>query len=255
MRQINRLWVGGLEGFGLTKRRLRDLGARPVTLEISIPVSPYVYPSAALFHRLRKQSPQDRRNLVRQWRVDKHRQLICELPFENYEVIRFNSAPVGVRLTIPAQSVHKLFNLRHAESIRIQAIKGLKIKNTSKSPRLFAVKARLVFQLEGQTKGLQHCEERIFLISAKSEEDAKRRATRKFRQEESPSLTVSGHCYRWHFEKIIDVCEPIEESFNPAGTEVYYNYRNRRLRPEYEWHPKRESNKDHALGVKRKKRK
>jgi hypothetical protein len=177
------------------------------------------------------------------------------LPFENYEVIRFNSAPVGVRLTIPAQSVHKLFNLRHAESIRIQAIKGLKIKNTSKSPRLFAVKARLVFQLEGQTKGLQHCEERIFLISAKSEEDAKRRATRKFRQEESPSLTVSGHCYRWHFEKIIDVCEPIEESFNPAGTEVYYNYRNRRLRPEYEWHPKRESNKDHALGVKRKKRK
>lgn len=233
-------YVSGLDDFGLTKRGLRGLGTRPVTAEISIPVSPYVYPSSARFRELLKMPPQERRNLVRLWRITKHRRLLQELPFRKYEVIRFNSAPVGIRLTIPADSVHKLFHLRHAESIRIETVSGRRRTETAnKEPRLYAVKARIVFQDEGMTKGLQICEERIFLLTAKSEKDARRRATREFRQEGSPSLTVSGHFHRWQFEKILDVCEPLETSFNPSGTEVYYTYRKRRMRPENEWHPNR----------------
>jgi len=248
--------VSGLEAFGLTKRRLRQLGARPVTVEIRIPVSPYVYPSAARFGDLLKLSPQDRRNLLRQWRVTKHSLLIRDLPCRDYEVVRYNSAPVGVRVTLPAHSVHKLFGLRHAESVRIEAVSGRKCRQTpEEEPRLYAVKARFAFQVEGQTKGLQLCEERIFLMSARSEEDAKRLATREFRQEGSPSLTVSGHFCRWHFDQILDVCEPIETSFNPAGTEVYYEYRKRRMRPANEWHPKRTPNKGHALATRRDARK
>ena len=256
MARRNRHWVTGLEDFGLTKRRLRDLGTRPVTVEISIPVSPHVYPSAARFRDLLKLSPQDRRNIVRQWQAVKHGQLIRELPCQEYEVVRYNSVPVGVRVTVPADSVHKLFGLRNAESIRIEAIGGRKRRQTLKEEsRLYAVKARFVYQTEGQTTGLQLCEERIFLMSAKSEEHARHRATREFRQEESLFLTVSGHFCRLRFDQILDVCEPLETSFDPAGTEVYYKYRKRRMRPANEWHPKGRPNKGHALGAQKDARK
>lgn len=238
--------MSGLEEFRLTRRALRELGARSVTVEISIPVSPYVYPSAARFRELLKISPQQRRSLVRQWRVAKHQNLLRELPFRKYKIVRSNSAPIGVRLTVPAHSVQRLFRLRHAESIRIERISGRKRARTLSEERLYAVKAQLAFQLEGQTRGLQLCEERIFLLSARSERDARRRATREFRLEGFPSLTVSGHFHRCHFERILDVCEPIETSFNPAGTEVYYNYRWRRMVRAREWHPKRRAEQDGA---------
>lgn len=232
--------VSGLDDFGLTKRGLRGLGTRPVTVEISITVAPDVYPSPARFRELLKMPPQKRSNLVRLWQITKHRRLLQELPFREYEVIRFNSGPVGLRLTIPADSVHKLFRLRHAESIRIKTVSGRRRTETaSEALRLYAVKARIAYQAEGLTKGLQLCEERIFLLTAKSEKDARRHATREFRREGSPSLTMSGHFHRWQFEKILDVCEPLETSFDPRGTEVYYTYRKRSMRPENEWHPNR----------------
>jgi hypothetical protein len=188
--------------------------------------------------------------LVRKWRINKHELLLQELPTQDYEIIRYNLAPTGVRLTLPANSIHKLFSLQHAESIRIEAVGGRKARDFSEDePRLYSVKARFVFQVEDQEKGLQLCEERIFLMSARSEEDAKHQAMRQFRKEGSPSLTVTGHFCRWHFDQILDVCEPVETSFDPAGTEVYYEYRNRLMRPANEWHPRRKPSKSNVLGT------
>lgn len=102
---------------------------------------------------------------------------------------------------------------------------------------------------------MQLCEERIFLLSAVSAADAKRRAAREFRRQDTLYLTVSGHFCRWHFEQPLDVCEPLETSFDPAGTEVYYTYRNRRMRPAHEWHPQGRPNKGHALDARKDARK
>lgn len=239
-----RPWVWGLENYGLTKTSLREMGTRPVTAQIEIPIAPHVYPSLAQYRTLVELSPDKRRTLIREWREDKHRRLVRELPTREYETIRFNRAPVGVRVVLPANSIHRLFNLRHAESVRIEAIAGRKPRRTqTEKPRLFAVKARFSFQVEGQTKGTQLHEERIFVLVAKSETTAKRLATKTFRGEESPSLLVSGRYSRWHFEEILEVCESVDGEFNPRGTEVYYSYRSRRMRPENEWHPLRNRTK------------
>jgi hypothetical protein len=190
-------WIWGLEQFGFSKRSLHALGARPVTVQISIPIAPQVYPSPAQYRRLLELSPQQRRESVRSWRVKEHGRLVRQLPTRDYETIRYNRAPVGVRLVIPASSVQKLFALRNAESVRIEAVAGRKPRVVAANgPRLYAVKARFVFQVEGQTKGTQLCEERVFALVARSEEHARRRAAAIFRAEESPSLLVSGRFAR-----------------------------------------------------------
>lgn len=238
MTRRRRPWVGGLDTFGLTKRSLRELGPRLVTVEITIPIAPQVYPSRVRYAALLKLPPQERRRRVRQWRIEEYSRLVRELQCEKYQTVRFNLAPIGVRIKTPANQLHKLFVLRHAESVRIEAVDGRRPRRAEAAgPRLYAVKARFTFQVEGQTRGLQLCEERIHVLTAKSEADARRSAVRVLRAEESPSLLASGRFSRWHFDGILDVCEPVDHKFDLHGTEVYYEYRKRRIRRENEWHP------------------
>jgi len=243
MKRKRRISIFGLAAYGLTESKLRTLGSRPVQIEIDIPISPYVYPSPALFRKLLSLSPSDRREKVRQWRIAKHRRLLKELSCEGHKVVMFNRAPIGVLLSVRADALHALRTLRHAESIRIESISGLKPRRDSKEPaRMYSVKARFIFQTEGQTHGMQLTEDRIFVLSARSEAEAKRNATKVFRQEGSPSLTMSGHFHRWHFDRILDTCEPIETRFNPMGTEIYYEYHNRRVRRSSQWLTKQPPN-------------
>src|SRR2546425_10011358 len=100
-------WVSGLNDFGLTKSGLRNLGPRPVTLEVTIRVPPYVYPSIATLRRLVRVAPTERRALVRQWRAREYAKLCREMPFNDYGMMRFNGAPSGLRITVPARSVHR----------------------------------------------------------------------------------------------------------------------------------------------------
>jgi hypothetical protein len=38
----------------------------------------------------------------------------------------------------------------------------------------------------------------------------------------------------------------VDRSFDPTGTEVYYKYHKRRIRPQNEWHPNRSSRTMHS---------
>jgi hypothetical protein len=231
-------WISGLDDFGLTQTGLRKLASRPVTVEVTTHIPPYVYPSSVQFRRLVRMTPKERGALVRQWRRKEHARLCREIPFEDYTVRRFNGAPIGVSLTVPASSVHMLFRLRHAESVRIIGITGLERRQPKeKISRLYAVKARFAFQAEGRRNGMQLYEDRIVVISATSEKEAEKRATRQFTSEGSPCLPTSGHFFRWAFEGVLDVCEAPDSEWNPQGTAVHYEYRRRRMRLESEWHP------------------
>ncbi len=236
MRKWRKPVISGLERFGLTRAALRRLGSRSVSAEVHIRIPPFVYPSMAEFRRLARKTPHERRSLVRRWRTREHQRLRREIPFATSEVMRFNGDPIGLRLTIAAQSVHKLLRLRHAGSIRIQRIAGMRpALGTRVSAQLYAVKARFGFQVESQRKGMQLYEDRIVVLSARSEKEARERAVRRFATEHSPYLSTSGHFLRWSFEGILDVCEAPDREFQAQGTEVYYSYRKRRFTRKHAW--------------------
>jgi hypothetical protein len=233
------LTILGLEPFALTPATLRRLGRTPVTLEIEVGVSPYVYPSSSMLARLLRMTPAARHALVRQWQAQRRAALLRELSACNVIVPKRNRSPLGVRCTLQADRVHELRRLRHADNVWIRSIKGLRASKPIAVPRLFAVKGRLAFQGEGQVRGMQLCEQRITVVVARSEREAKARVTRIMATEESPSMATSGLFQRWKFEGIDEVCECPDVGFSPTGTEVYYSYRRRRMRPENEWHPAR----------------
>ena len=234
--------IAGLDEFGLTRRQLGLLGSRQVTVEVYLHEPPHLYPSRAMFRKLLRVRPVRRREMMHDWRVGALRKLQKELSFRDYHVIQSSGDPFGLRLVLPARAVSRLFRLRHASSICIKKIEGRKrrrsVRKSDESPRLYAVTGKFAFQWEGQRRGMQLCEERLFLLMAKSERDARRLAGQEFRSHTFPSLhPTSGHLRRWAFEGITDVCEPIDRQFAATGTEVFYQFRNRRMRRKHEWHP------------------
>lgn len=250
MRNRKAPWVTGLEEFGLSRRALRQLGSRQVVVDAFLDHMRYVYPSPAMFKKLLALSPQERRRTIRDWQMSELKKLRRETPFADQEVIRRGRDIVCLRLTLPASGVHRLLKLKHADGLRIVTVSGVRRRKGRRAPkataRLFAVMARFSEQLEGQTKGSQLCEERIYLLMAKSERDARHRAEREFRQEVFPVLGRSGYFHRRAYEGIVDVCEPFEELFSAKGTEVYYRYEERPVRRKDEWHPGRSARSTRA---------
>ncbi|MBI5095137.1 MAG: DUF4288 domain-containing protein [Candidatus Hydrogenedentes bacterium] len=232
--------VVGLDSFGLTKSTVRRLKDTPVTVEVHLFTPPYVYPSPSQFQKLLLITPQERSRLVREWRVQTHRKLREEFPFDEYKITYFNRAPAGLRATIPARDVEKLFKLRYADVVDILSVKGIRKKKVIVKPEdycFYAVRALFAIQIEGQTSGLQTYEDRILLVKAADKRHAVRLAKREFRDYEQISLRTTGYFWRWHFERITDVWGTSYNSIGCEGTEVYSKLQDRRMKPEYEWHP------------------
>lgn len=230
----------GLEAFGLTLKQLIEQGPRLVTFEINIAVPPDVYPSRARLRRLLRESPKRRRALVHAWRSEEYDRLRGEVPFppSSYERIEFNGDPVGMVVTAPAAAIARLSRLEHAESVVVKRVRGRRAKRPSrKSEELYAVKARFVTQVEGQRAGLQEIEDRIIVVAASSRAHAERQVRRVCAMDEGVILLTSGHFRRRVFEEVLEVCEAPDAEFNPAGTEVYYEYRKRRLARQHAWLP------------------
>lgn len=225
-------WIQGLSEFRLTRAGLRSLGTRAVTVDVTIGLPPFIYPSKALLRQLIAKAPSTRAALVRDWRRREFERLRRELGSLKGETLWLSRAPIGLRLTVPARSVTALFTLRHAESVVIRNVRGRRrfVEARPRKRRLYAVRARLAYQQEGQSRGLQLCEDRVTVLSARSEKEATRRVEQLLRKQGHTSLMKSGHFQRWAFEEILDVIELIDETFLAGGTEVYYEYKNRRVR-------------------------
>lgn len=233
------IFISGLKQFGLSHSDLRRQGERLVTVEIVIDMPPYIYPSRSRLRDLLRMTPTERRTLVRQWHRRSCAALRKELAVNELEVMVLDRAPIGVRLTLPAQSIDRLRRVRNAGAITVRAIKGIRVKRCRRAQsRLYAVTAQMVFQVEDQTCGTQLCEERITIVVARSERDARARVVRIMSAESSPYLLISGHFGRWSFEGITDVCECPDDTFAYKNTEVFYRYKKRRVNAKNEWHPR-----------------
>jgi len=241
--------ISGLDRFGHSLSTIGRLGARLVTLTAAIPPAPYVYPRPSSFRRLLQKTPGQRAALSKEWRSAKVEKLRHELPAAlSVSAYRFGTFLAGLHFTMHAKDVHLVIRLRHAESVRVAHVAGLRSRSRGKradATGLYAVKGRLAVQFEGQKSGLQQYEDRVVVVAARTGKAAAARVARLLRSEESPVLMGSGHFMRQHFEGILDVLEcvdlagpsPASPHFNPLGTEVWYELRRRRLSKGQAWRP------------------
>lgn len=82
---------------------------------------------------------------------------------------------------------------------------------------------------------MQQYEDRIVLVQASTPDEAVTKLRKPFATYGSPYLNPRGHMVRWAFEKVLDVYSTSEERIDPAGTEVFSQLRQRRMRPEHVW--------------------
>lgn len=243
-------WVHGLDRFGLTLRTVRRLGDRLVTVKAAIPPAPYVYPGPATFRRLVRKTPRERAALCRAWRSAKVAKLRSE-PQDAVSVraYRFGRFLAGLHVTMRAKDVPRVSRWRHAESVEVVHVVGLRPTTSpvtvAPGPRLYAVKARVAMQVEGQRSGHQGYEDRVVVVAARTEKVAALQVARLLKLEEAPVLLEQGHFMRRHFEEVLDVWEcddlagfqyPLRR-LNPKGTEVGYELGQRRVTRTRIWRP------------------
>jgi len=141
--------------------------------------------------------------------------------------------------TIAARDIPSARQIKPIGWIQVQSVDGCPPKRKGRQtadPYFYAVRMRVAIQIEGLVRGLQGVEDRIVVLRARSESDARRCAERESREYGRPYLNAHARLVRWHVEEITDIY-PIDTAIDPAGTEVYSSISKRRMRPEYEWHP------------------
>ncbi len=235
--------VTGLDEFGLSRSQLRGLGVRSVAAEVYLRLPPHLYPSPKLFRQLLPLTPLTRRELIRTWRKGQLARLTQEQRIPVHTVLRRGRDPIGLSVTLTAKAVYRLLQSRYVGHVTIKSIQGKSSRAVAAArdgtvQRLYSVRVLFALQWERQRRGLQLIEDRIVLMRAKSEAEARRRAERQFRTEGTPVLNTDGHFCRWAYQGLLDVCESTDREWSPRGTEAWYEVRNRRLKRQHEWHPK-----------------
>ena len=229
---MSRPAVMRLDDYGLTLKELLALKDRLIKIKAHICYADrkplFQYPPD-----IRKRKLGDIENEV-------FNKLIEIWPTTDFEIIGTKSKPSGISGKIKAEDLKKLLNKKLVEHIWIEEIDGYKKLSFQKEELWFAVKANFAIQIEGQCRGYQDIEERIMIVKAYDCTDAKKRVLKNFKGYGEPYLNKYGEMVRWHFDEVVDVYEMNEDSIDPKGTEVYSQFKRRRMKPEYEWHPLKE---------------
>jgi hypothetical protein len=95
----------------------------------------------------------------------------------------------------------------------------------------------VAIQIEGQTKGTQHYEERYVLFKSYSEAEAIKKAEADALAYQQPYLNADGLLVRWKVESIDDVYEVVTKPHAKGleGAEVFSVLKARKLNPGRAW--------------------
>ncbi len=228
----------GLEKFGVTIDELAQMDEKEVELQVFL-----AYISEKDYYRY---PPKTRRKKITQRYKTLYKNILEKWPAPITEMIGNNLKPLGFLSIIKAEEVLNLPELGKDANIKVITIEGIEkkkidIDELNSEKRYFSVKLRFIEQVEGLKKGLVKYEDRIILLKATSFMDAENRIYEKFKGDEDISLVSGGSLMvRWKFEKVLYIYDTTEVEIDDEGTEVYSEYKSRRLKPEYEWHPKYE---------------
>lgn len=100
---------------------------------------------------------------------------------------------------------------------------------------------RFAIQIENKTKGLQNYEDRVLIMKAFSEDEAKKKLKKGFKTYEKPYLNSFGELVRWKFEEFLDsyaTCySSLEDmlSSENEGIEIFSRIKSRRLNNNRTW--------------------
>ena len=222
-----------LEEFGLSLKQLTMLGRLKVKL--------HVYLRHVNEKSLFRFTPSQRARRTREHYDALFSQVEREWRDGPIQVTRAGREPRGFIAVVEARRVSGLLRLRGIGSIWIDGVAGRKRKESKPKQRWHAIQARFAIQIEGQTSGLQTYEDRIVMVKAFDVEDAKRRLRPGFKEYGKPYLNPYGFMVRWKFERILDICEIVDEEIDPIGGEIFSVLKQRRVKPEFVWRTKRKS--------------
>jgi hypothetical protein len=184
--------------------------------------------------------PHIRRRKRGEWYRDAYKKITKSWPSNILKKLGSNRIPIGFQSKMKIFELPKVPMNECINSIKIINIEDMPKKRLRKKREktFYAVKARFVQQVEGMTKGLQRYEDRIVIVKAFDFKDAERRVLKEFNEYEDTFLCNNAFTMvRWKFEEILDIYDVLEEDIDSKGTEVYSEFKYRRMKPEYEWHP------------------
>jgi hypothetical protein len=224
--------IENLAPWGLAESELAALAAEAV-VRFSLAYPGYqavlAYPPA---ERKKRISAQLRAN---------YQALKAALPPGPFEKLGSHYRPVGIRRRLPVRQLPGLLALAAVEAIWVEEVEGRTPQPPAAELRCWSIKARFAVQVAHETTGLQLVEERILLIAALDEEQARQKLAPTFAGYAQPYLNAAGHLVRWQFEAFLDAYEvaagPLAGQLSAEGLEVFSQTSHRRLTPELAWHP------------------
>ncbi|MCL4256638.1 MAG: DUF4288 domain-containing protein, partial [Anaerolineae bacterium] len=217
-----------------TAQDIEKLGQRNLVADV------FTYPSSV--EQWFPYPPAERRRLLDVWHKEKFEQIQAEVALRNVKLLkrrsyRFFSCELDV------SELSKLLAIDGISMVTILEIDGLKHVKRRKRKHLdwYIVQARFIWEVEGQTQGMQMVEDQMLLVRAYDFDDAEQRLQQKFIEYGEPYLNSDGEMVRIRLDCILEVFRTnIMDKVNPKGEEIFYTIKHRRMRPEYEWHPLRD---------------
>jgi hypothetical protein len=226
----------GLDRYNLDLTDLKALGDRQVEISAALRGIPYepLFPllPAERNRRLKEHLETALERLRARWPGGPIRPRSEDLPW-NFDTV------------VPARKLPRIVRFRELNYVFVNRIQGLRKRPERKPLQWYAVRARIVIQVEDQTRGMQSVEDRIVLVQARSSEDAERRLQPEWEKYAEPYLNPNGEMVRWQFKEVVDVYEIGTLDLDPKGTEVYSRLTQRRVRPETVWRPRQGKSLSH----------
>jgi hypothetical protein len=146
--------------------------------------------------------------------------------------------PWTLQAVVPAREVAGIAAAPGVADVSIQNIKGLRRRLGAGGCRQldwYCVWGNVAIQIEGRSRGMVSLEDRLVLLKANDEQDAKKRLRMEWRMYAQPYMNSSGHLVRWQLVRVLDVYQLVDAEINPKGTEVFSRFTEKRMCPAYAW--------------------
>lgn len=170
-----------------------------------------------------------------------YQRLVALLTGVSFTRLGSRNRPTGLAASLPLAQLPLLVQQPFVSGVTIEAIEGLTCQETAPEPSFWCIQARFAIQIENKTKGMQKYEDRLLVIRALTEEEAKQKLLPSFEAYAEPYLNSAGLLVRWQFEAFTDsYCldiQGVDAFLGGQGVEVFSNLNNRRLRAGMDWQP------------------
>lgn len=223
--------IYGLSEFRLTSAGMDRLGARAVQLSIHLRGR-----SLASLWPLRPKARDVALRVVLKQQLPRLRQRFPDIEFVSRDP---RKGSWTIDATVPARMVRVVAKAPQVRNVTLSAIDGRRKRHSVRALSWYCVCGVVAVQIEDHKDGMITVEDRLVVVKAFDDNDAKRRLQRHWSAYATPYLNTAGELVRWQLIDVQGVYELNDDTFDPRGTEVFSRLRSVRRRPEHRWYPRR----------------